>query len=704
MGSHFLTTPLPRGDRPAAPALVQWQATLRCPLSCPHCLSASSEGGPELPLSEALALVDQVAALGVGELLVTGGEPLARPDLGAIIERLAERRVRWSLNTAVMPTEAQQRALRSYPPALVAVSLDGPEPIHDQFRGRQGAYRGALAALRFFAELGGAVVAGTTVTTANARHLGETFRLVQGSGATAWGIHLLVPEGRARAHPELFLSSDGLREVLAFVARTRPYFPVTLADELGYCGDWEPLVRDVPLSCGAGWSQCVVLADGEVVPCTTPDRRASAGNIRSTGLAEIWQRGFSAALGSLPQACRECDVGSACQGGCWLQRREKAACRRPVWDVFGAMRTTAGVAVCLGAIHAQALAATPNTPPAPPAIERPQPVRSEPAEFATVLDRAIVALYAPDSREGGSACQPPSLAPVSSETLERDPGGRCVLAFRNGTLPGGLVARAQLARASLATETPSLGLIALSWRLMVEPGFDGPAPGARTRAERGAVRDALGLLRTKAEHWRREIFAHKLDPYLARGRTPARYSFQQCKALVPAPDWLKLVRSTAVERWSVADEALEGFLVRHRYADSMELTYSTRASLGVLRGKATRRAPLPANGTLGVFDLLVVPPEATGARMTLEKEGVVFDVALPPDAELTFVDLLRLVHEQHGEALREEARKAFKDGYGPGLNPLLAGAVRALALTSGRPEQETERRRAQNWLADFWLF
>ena len=94
----------PPGEWLSAPRLVQWMVTLRCPLSCPHCLTADPNGrGGELSLSQAGQLVEQVAALGAEELLLTGGEPLARPDLRQIIDILRANGVRWSLNTALMP-------------------------------------------------------------------------------------------------------------------------------------------------------------------------------------------------------------------------------------------------------------------------------------------------------------------------------------------------------------------------------------------------------------------------------------------------------------------------------------------------------------------------------------------------------------------------------------------------------------------------
>ena len=103
MGSHSLTArhqrpngPHPEGEHEKGgvrclewtrvPQLVQWMATLRCPLSCPHCLAVSRNSGfSDMPLVTVFGLIDQISFMGVEEFLVTGGEPLAREDLPEVI-------------------------------------------------------------------------------------------------------------------------------------------------------------------------------------------------------------------------------------------------------------------------------------------------------------------------------------------------------------------------------------------------------------------------------------------------------------------------------------------------------------------------------------------------------------------------------------------------------------------------------------------
>ena len=131
------------------PSLVQWMATLRCGLSCAHCLAVSDESGfADMPLENVRALIDEVAQMGVAEFLITGGEPLARPDLADVIAYLGHRQLSWTLNTAALPSKSLRDAIARHKPGFVAVSLDGPRDVHDAFRGRPGAWDEAMVLQR----------------------------------------------------------------------------------------------------------------------------------------------------------------------------------------------------------------------------------------------------------------------------------------------------------------------------------------------------------------------------------------------------------------------------------------------------------------------------------------------------------------------------------------------------------------------------
>lgn len=662
--------------------LVQWMATLRCGLRCEHCLAVSREAGfSDMPFEKVRGLIDEVASMGVRELLVTGGEPLAREDLGEVIEYLGRKGISWTLNTAAMPGKGLREAIEQNRPGFVAVSLDGPKAVHDAFRGRDGAWDEAMEAIRFFKSLGTVrVCAGTTVTSRNYDYLDETFHLATGSGADQWGIHLLVPEGRAGDRPDLFLSKTQLKRLIKFVAHKRRYFPVQMADEIGYLGYLEPLVRDVPLNCGAGRAQCVVLPDGEVVPCTTLDRSCSAGNVHERSFGAIWAEGFADLRAWRPRGkCGGCDYAVACKGGCWLQRKAGAHCFKEVWHVPGALKTAAGIAICLGGLAAGQDAQASD--PAEEAAERSVPaVRSVGSPSIAIaqssaLDAAIDDWYFKQS--AGLKWPLPSAGVDWSE-----PGWKFLKDFTGGALPSDPAGRCVAVLNALETKNPSLSLIALLWRAVNGPLFEVSNTAVYTQAERLVIRDTLAAIERKAREWRLEIFERNLEPYLVRGRQV--YSFVGTKAGPRPGDEEKhnLSMDLCRERWGVGTtpdsrEAARAYLQEHEYAEQMDLVFYFAKNGEFTRYSAdgneivASHVDNKATGwhRLGVFDVIRTEGDVTlsftiqGALQVVpsywvrQDENLLNDQAREQDMsktiqitlaggrEYTYVELLNAIHQ-----------------------------------------------------------
>src|SRR5688500_6347946 len=83
------------------PAAVQWIMTTACDLECPHCYSrAGSRSEGALSTEEATGLLlDEMQRMGYPQLVLAGGEPLLRRDIGEIVAAAAARGIGWSLHT-----------------------------------------------------------------------------------------------------------------------------------------------------------------------------------------------------------------------------------------------------------------------------------------------------------------------------------------------------------------------------------------------------------------------------------------------------------------------------------------------------------------------------------------------------------------------------------------------------------------------------
>jgi radical SAM protein with 4Fe4S-binding SPASM domain len=314
------------------PEAVQWISTAACDLSCPHCYShAGRKARGELTTAEAKTLViDELVKLDWPTFVIAGGETLLRRDFAEIVAYAHVRRVPWAIHTHGGRVEQLLDVFERFPPVMAAISLDGPREYHDAFRGKAGSFDAAVRAVAALKRIGcPEVVAGTTVTRANADLLADLVPTVLASGADSWGLHLMTPEGRAAGHTDLLPTPAQLRRVAAFARRMRALLHVELDNEWGSAGADDAFYRDGPFMCGAGRFSCVVSATGEVMPCTTTDHGESQGNVRDRPLSAIWADRFAAFRGPGDAVKSDC-------GDCWLQTRHGHSCRRPAFhaDLF----------------------------------------------------------------------------------------------------------------------------------------------------------------------------------------------------------------------------------------------------------------------------------------------------------------------------------------------------------------------------------
>ena len=186
-----------------APFIVIWEVTQACDLACVHCrASAQPRRNPfELTTEEAKNLIGQVAELQAPVFVLTGGDPLKRPDIYELVQYATRCGVRTSLTPSATPLltrEALQR-LQACGLARLAISLDGPTAeVHDAFRRVPGSYDWTLGAIRWARELGLPAQINTTITRHNLRYVDDIIALLQTLDIVLWSVFFLVPTGRGQ--------------------------------------------------------------------------------------------------------------------------------------------------------------------------------------------------------------------------------------------------------------------------------------------------------------------------------------------------------------------------------------------------------------------------------------------------------------------------------------------------------------------------
>ena len=166
------------------PFIAIWEVTQACDLACVHCrASAQPDRSPmELSTDEGKQLIDQIAALKVPVFVLTGGDPIKRPDLFELIGHARSVGVRVSLTPSATPLLTKEVIVRLKEAGLarLAVSMDGASAeTHDAFRGMSGSFARTLDAVRWANEIGLPVQINTTFSRRNINEIDSIVALME---------------------------------------------------------------------------------------------------------------------------------------------------------------------------------------------------------------------------------------------------------------------------------------------------------------------------------------------------------------------------------------------------------------------------------------------------------------------------------------------------------------------------------------------
>ena len=224
-----------------APFIVIWETTRACALACMHCRAeAIPHRDPrELSTDDARALIDAVQAFGTPPplLVLTGGDPLRRPDIADLVRYGVEQGLSVSLTPSATgaATTDRLRALRDAGLARLAVSLDGATPaVHDAFRGVLGSHRHTLRIIEQARALGLPLQINTTVCRRTVGELPALAEQVEVWGVALWALFFLIPVGRAAA--DQGLTATEIETVLEWAAELsgRVSFPIKTTEAPHY--------------------------------------------------------------------------------------------------------------------------------------------------------------------------------------------------------------------------------------------------------------------------------------------------------------------------------------------------------------------------------------------------------------------------------------------------------------------------------------
>ncbi len=311
-----------------APLGLLAEITHRCPLQCPYCSNPVALERPESELTAAEwgRVFEEAARLGIVQLHLSGGEPLARRDATEIVAHARAAGLYVNLITAAVNlTPERADALAAAGVDHVQISLqDSDAESCGRITAYPKAFEKKIEAARLVTERGLPLTVNAVIHRANIGRVGDLISLAERLGAHRIEIAHTQYYGWAYRNRAALMPDPGQVEA---ASRTVEAAREALRGRLLIDYVVPDYFASLPKPCMGGWGRqfLVVTPKGDVLPCHAAPMIPGLAfdNVREQSLGAIW-RGSAAfnrfrGEGWMPEPCRSCARREEDFGGCRCQ-------------------------------------------------------------------------------------------------------------------------------------------------------------------------------------------------------------------------------------------------------------------------------------------------------------------------------------------------------------------------------------------------
>ena len=252
------------------PIVVSYEVTFSCNCNCRHCdLGGLVKDEKQITPEEYGDITRQLKPLAAQ---ISGGEPLIRKDIAAIVKAIKQAGAEYIIlvTNGVLLNESNYLQLRAAGVQQFSVSLDFPDERHDEFRHRPGLYKRLEQNLPKLAKLGFKdIILNTAITKANVREI-----LPLAKKATEWGVDISYSAYTAlRTGNKGYCLNNGedleiLRQSINELVMLKKQGAHLINPELTLQDTMKFFERENMPNCQAGIRFLVVMPDGSLVPCS----------------------------------------------------------------------------------------------------------------------------------------------------------------------------------------------------------------------------------------------------------------------------------------------------------------------------------------------------------------------------------------------------------------------------------------------------
>ncbi len=326
------------------PPVVIWNLLRRCNLTYKHCYATSADSPfrDELDTTEALRVIDDLAAAGVRVLILSGGEPLLREDLFQLADYARDLGFFFALSSnGTLIDEHNIERIAAARFDYVGISIDGLEAVHDEFRQLKGSFAASMKAIGLCRERDIRVGLRTTLTQHNYPQLPALLALMREMDVQKFYLSHLNYSGRGKRSRRLDaqhqMTRDAMRQLFEqawadvqaghdsdFVSGNNDADAILL---LQWVGEHLPQHRqrlEAMLRAWGGNASGSGIANIDNIGAVHPDTywwQHQVGNVRRQSFRELWLEQPAPLLQQLRQhpravegRCAQCRWLAICNG------------------------------------------------------------------------------------------------------------------------------------------------------------------------------------------------------------------------------------------------------------------------------------------------------------------------------------------------------------------------------------------------------
>lgn len=273
--------------------------TNSCNLKCKHCYASAGKKLPnELTYEENLGIVDQLEAMGINYITVSGGEPFSKTYVFDIIKHIRQKNIHVMVTTngTLMDQDVVDK-LKELEVDSVQISIDSYDrDIHDEFRGVPGCFDKAIEGIKLCKKNGIKVSIMSTLSAINRKNINKLIDLALSLDVDGFAMERFVPEGRGNNEKEIAINAQDLKMCLETLHEYQGKYPncrFKTNDPLfsfvnGNYKMAHELSKKNPSLCGGcslGKMAFIITPDGEVGLCTRLYEKI--GSIRDKPIKKI---------------------------------------------------------------------------------------------------------------------------------------------------------------------------------------------------------------------------------------------------------------------------------------------------------------------------------------------------------------------------------------------------------------------------------